>query len=102
MQLNHNQQIKIQQDVTNLNLEDTPPTDITQNTHLSIPNEKLSVTIPVPNTQKNSNTPLSQPPYSYYVSNTNLSSQFQESTNDTCTIPQHNYPPKTISLYNNN
>ena len=102
VQVHQNQQPQIQQDVTNKHLEATPPTDLTQHRQLSIPNETLNVSIPGPNTQKTSNTPLSQTPYNYYVSNTNLSSQFQESTNDTSTIPQPNSPPKTISVYNDN
>jgi len=94
VQVRQNQQPQIQQDVTNEHLEATSPTDLTQHRQLSIPNETLRVSIPGPNTHQTSDTPLSQTPYNYYVSNTNLSSQFQESTNDTATIPQPNSSPK--------
>ena len=102
VKVNYNQQKQIQQDVTNLHLEDTSPTDLTENTQLSIPYETLDVSIPGPNTQNTSNTPLSQTPYNSLVSKINLSSQFPESTNGTATIPQFNSPPKTMSPYNDN
>ena len=83
-------------------MEESTPTDLTQNKKLSIPNETIDVSISGTNTQNTSNTLLSQTPYNSFVYKINLSSQFQESTNDKATIPQSNSPPKTISVYNDN